>query len=70
MCTVAIHVLEPRVFNPESQYFIPLFNQISLLCGQQSGGHDALNGGCNSGPAGHDNMDNYIVLEIKISCNQ
>jgi len=38
MCTVAINVLEPRAFNAESQYFIPLFNKISWLCGQQSGG--------------------------------
>jgi hypothetical protein len=29
MCTVAIDVLEPRAFNSESQYFIPLFNEIS-----------------------------------------
>ncbi len=29
MCTVAINVLEPRAFNSESQYFIPLFNKIS-----------------------------------------
>jgi hypothetical protein len=26
---VAINVLEPGAFNPESQYFIPLFNKIS-----------------------------------------
>jgi hypothetical protein len=29
MCTVAINVLEPRVFNAESQYFILLLNKIS-----------------------------------------
>ncbi len=30
MCTtVAINVLEPRAFNAESQYFIPLLNKIS-----------------------------------------
>jgi len=45
MCAVAIHVLEPSAFNPESQHFIPLFNKISLLCGQQSGGDEASNGG-------------------------
>jgi len=56
MCAVAIPVLEPSAFNPESQHFIPLFNKISLLCGQQSGGDEASNGGggCNSGPTGHD----------------
>jgi len=32
MCTVTINVLEPGAFNPESQYFIPLFNKISWLC--------------------------------------
>ncbi len=29
MCTVPINVLEPGAFNPESQYFIPLFNKTS-----------------------------------------
>jgi hypothetical protein len=29
MCTVAINVLEPCAFSPESQYFIPLFNKFS-----------------------------------------
>jgi hypothetical protein len=29
MCSVAINVLEPGAFNPESYYFIPLFNKIS-----------------------------------------
>jgi hypothetical protein len=29
MCTVVIDVLEAGAFNPESQYFIPLFNKIS-----------------------------------------
>jgi hypothetical protein len=38
MCTVATNVLEPGAFNPESQYFIPLFNKISWLCRQQPGG--------------------------------
>ncbi len=28
MCTVAINVLKPGAFNPESEYFIPLFNKI------------------------------------------
>jgi hypothetical protein len=35
MCAVAINVLKPRAFNPESQYFIPLFNKISWLCAQE-----------------------------------
>jgi len=26
--TVHINVLEPGAFNPESQYFVPLFNRI------------------------------------------
>jgi hypothetical protein len=29
MSTVAINVLEPPAFDPESQYFIPLFDEIS-----------------------------------------
>jgi hypothetical protein len=41
MCTVAINVLEPSAFSPESQHFTPLFIKISLLCGQQSGGDEA-----------------------------
>jgi hypothetical protein len=28
MCTVAINVLKPGAFNPESEYFIPLINKI------------------------------------------
>jgi hypothetical protein len=47
MCTVAINVLESGAINPESQYFIPLFNKISWLCGQQPGGDEASNEGCN-----------------------
>jgi hypothetical protein len=58
MCTVAINVLEPDAFNRESQYFIPLFNKISLLCRQQPEGDEAPNEGCNSGPTGHDFRDN------------
>ncbi len=42
---VLINVLAPRAFNAESQYFIPLFNKISLLCGQQPGGDEASNEG-------------------------
>jgi hypothetical protein len=34
MCTVAINVLDPRAFNPESLHFIPIFNKISWLCAQ------------------------------------
>jgi hypothetical protein len=37
MSTVVINDLEPGAFNPESQYFIHLFNKISGLCGQQPG---------------------------------
>ncbi len=40
--------------SPETQYFITLFNKISWLCGQQPGGDEASNEGCNSGPTGHD----------------
>jgi hypothetical protein len=41
MCTVAINVLEPGAFNADSQYFIPLFNKISWLCGQHPRGDEA-----------------------------
>jgi len=61
MCTVAINVLEPRAFNPESQYFIPLFNKISWLCGQQPGVDEASNEEWNSGPTGHDFMNNSNI---------
>ncbi len=61
MCTVAINVLEPCAFNPESQYFIPLFDKLSWLCGQQPGGDEASNEGYNSGPVGHDFRDNFNV---------
>jgi hypothetical protein len=27
MCTVVINVFDPGAFNPEFQYFIPLFNK-------------------------------------------
>jgi hypothetical protein len=57
MCSVAINVLEPGAFNPESYYFIPLFNKISWLCRQQPGGDEASNEGY-SGPTGHDLTDN------------
>ncbi len=42
-----------------STYFMPLFNKISWLCGQQPAGGDeeASNGGWNSGPTGHDFPD-------------
>jgi hypothetical protein len=62
MCTVVINVLEPGAFNPESQYFIALFNKIWCLCGQQPGGDEAPNEGCNSGPTGHDFTDNSIIM--------
>ncbi len=44
MCSVAINVLEPGAFNAESQYFIPLFNRFSQLCGQHPRGDEASNG--------------------------
>jgi len=34
LCTVARNDLEPPQFDPESQYFIPLFDKISWICGQ------------------------------------
>jgi hypothetical protein len=34
MWTVVINVLDPGAFDAESQYFIPLFNKISWLCGE------------------------------------
>jgi hypothetical protein len=40
---------------------LPLFNKISWLCGQQTGGVEASNEGCNSGPTGHDFTDNSII---------
>jgi hypothetical protein len=52
MCTVASNVLAPHAFNPESQYFIPLFNKILLLCGQQSGGDEASNVGATQAQEG------------------
>jgi hypothetical protein len=65
MCHVFINVLEPSPFDPESQYFIPLFNKISWLCRQQPGRDEASNEGCNSGPAGHDFTDNSNVHQDK-----
>jgi len=53
-----MYVLEPGALNAESQYFIPLFNKFSWLCGQQPGEDEASNEGCNSGPTGHDFADN------------
>jgi hypothetical protein len=61
MCTVAINVFEPGAFNAKSQYFIPLFNRISWLCGQHPRGDEASSGGANSGPTGHDFPDNSNV---------
>jgi hypothetical protein len=62
MCTELINVLEPSALNAKSQYFIAIFNKISWFCGQQPGGDEAANEGCNSGPTGHDFMDNSNVL--------
>jgi hypothetical protein len=61
MCNLAINVLELGAFNPESQYSIPLFNKISWLWGQQPGGDEAWNEGCNWGPIGHYSTDNSIM---------
>jgi len=58
MCTVVINVLKPGAFNAESQYFIPLFNKISWLCGQRPRGDEASNERGNSGPTGHNFTDN------------
>jgi hypothetical protein len=38
LCTLVINIPEPGAFNPQSQDFIPLFNKISWLCGQQPRG--------------------------------
>jgi hypothetical protein len=67
--TKSIPILSFRAFNPDSQYFIPLFNKISLLCGQQPGGDEASNEGWNSGARGHDFTGNSTVLEINVSCS-
>jgi len=64
MCIVAINVIEPHAFNPKCLSFISLFNKISWLCGQQPGGDETSNEGCNSGPVGHDFMDNFIVRVV------
>jgi hypothetical protein len=61
MYKLAINVLELDAINPESQYFIPLFNKISWLCGQQPSGDEASNEGCNWCPIGHDFTDNCIM---------
>jgi hypothetical protein len=34
-CTTAINILQPHAFNLELQHFIPIYNKISLLCGQK-----------------------------------
>jgi hypothetical protein len=68
-CTVSINVLEPGAFNFESQYFIPLFNKISWLSGQQQRGDEASTGGrCNSGPIGHDFNIYRITLIFTFYC--
>jgi len=67
MCTVTLNVLAPPAFNPESLYFIPLFNKISLLCRQQPGGGEASNEGCNSSPRGHDFTDNSNILRAFVT---
>jgi len=45
----------------ESQSFIGLFNRISRLSAQHPTGDEASNGGCNSGPTGHDFKDNFNI---------
>jgi len=67
MWTVAINILEPGAFNSESQYFIPLFNRISWLFVQHPTGNEASNGGCNSGPIGHDFQDNSNIYLFVIT---
>jgi len=39
MCTVPINVLAPPALNPEAEYFIPLFNKISLDNSQEGMKH-------------------------------
>jgi hypothetical protein len=34
-CNTAINILQPHAFNLEFQHFIPIFNEISLLCSQK-----------------------------------
>jgi hypothetical protein len=62
----AINVLKPRAFNPESQYFIPLFNKISWLCGQQPGEDEASHEGSTQAQQG---MTLRITLVLS-SCFQ
>jgi len=52
MFAVAVNVLKPRACNPESQYFIPLFNKISWLCAQEPGADEASNEGCTQAQQG------------------
>ncbi len=61
MCTVVINVLDLGAFNVETQYFIPLFNTISSLCGRQLGGDEASNEGCNSRPTRYDFTHNFTT---------
>ncbi len=61
MCTVTITL---HAFNPESQYFILLFNKISWLCRKQPGGNEAPSEGSNSGPRGHDFLDNSDITKL------
>ncbi len=60
MCIVIINVFMPHAFNLESQYFIFLYYKISWLCGQQTGGDETSNEGCNSSPTSDDFIDNSI----------
>jgi hypothetical protein len=64
VCTVAINFLEPGAFNSESQYFIPLFNRISWLCGQHPRGDEASNAGCNSGLGGGGGIMTFQIALI------
>jgi hypothetical protein len=64
MFIVPINVFAPRAFNPEFQYFIPLFHDFvdNSLEGMK---HQMR--GCNSGPTGHDFTDNSNMChKIKI----
>jgi hypothetical protein len=67
MYTVAINVLARGAFNAESQYFIPLFNNISWLCGPHPRGDEASNGGCNSGPTGPHDFQITLIFTFYFS---
>jgi hypothetical protein len=67
MCIIAINVFEPDAFNVESQYFIPLFNRISWLCGQHPKGYETSNGRCNLDPTWHDFPNNSNIYFLFVT---